>query len=325
MNKIVKVVGALTASFAIVLSGIAPASANVQESTVVIIDSAFDTSQIDGNVELELCISSMISGCNNGESFDSGEGAAGSEYSPSRRYASDWNHGTLMANSVLEENPEANLILIRNAKLYSTGRIWYGGSASLEAALAWVDDNNEEYNISTVLMSRGSNTYFKKGNRSLSRDLGRILFFNRYIDRLEARGADRYARFIDRFTRLVDMYQGRMAKLPSIECDVREGIASSVDSLNGQGVNSVFATGNDGVHRYVDSPACLDSVVAVTAATEDGKILPTANVAPNTDFAVVADNTSVAAARFAGMLSAGAEIDTSITSNRFGVSVASTN
>ena len=94
-----------------------------------------------------------------------------------------------------------------------------------------------------------------------------------------------------------------MNALPDIACPASTTLSSLVTQLAQNDIASFFATGNDYNSRYVDSPACIDDAVAVSAANSSGTLLPQSNVAPNTDFAVEAPNTSVATAKLAGIWS----------------------
>jgi hypothetical protein len=271
--------------------GISPAVAT-QEPSIVIIDSGFNTSTIAGNVVQEVCITTS-SGCNNGTNFQIGPGAAQTTATVAPRFASDWNHGTLMAQTAIATNPDINLILIRNARVLSSGSVFFGGEASLEAALAWVRDNASTYNIAGVSMSRGSNTYVMN-NAVATKQLTYLQVYSRQLEKMDNR--PQFASSITAFTKRYNDARSVMNALPDIACPASANLSSLVTQLTQRNIASFFATGNDYNTRYVDSPACLNDAVAVTAASANGRVLPLANVAPNTDFAAVAPNTSTATA-----------------------------
>lgn len=149
----------------IALLTFAPVPAMAQDnSSVVIIDSGFDTSKLGPNIK-ELCITSLNVGCNNGKGFDDSVGSAGSKVVIGSTSSADWNHGTIMADIVKQVNPNAKLILIRNARVSSLGTVTAGSANDFNASLKWVIANKGQYNISAVSFSRGSHT---SGNASNS-------------------------------------------------------------------------------------------------------------------------------------------------------------
>lgn len=272
---------------------VVPAQATTP-NTIVIIDSGFNTSGFTTNVVEEVCITTT-SGCNNGTNFQIGSGAAQTTTPIASRYVSDWNHGTLMAQSAIEVNPNINLILIRNARVYDSGNILFGNESSLEAALQWVSDNADTYNIVGVSMSRGSHTYVLNDGAT-RKQLTYLQVYNKQLDKM---GNDsRFRASITKFTKMLNDAKTVMNTLPALSCPASNTVKTLVAQLAADGIATMFATGNDSNSRYVDSPACIDEAVAV-AASNNGQILSTSNIASNTDFAVGAPNTSIATARFA--------------------------
>lgn len=288
MKKLIIAFVALLSIFSVV-----PAQATTP-NTIVIIDSGFNTTGFTTNVVEEVCITTT-SGCNNGTNFQIGSGSSQTTISIASRYVSDWNHGTLMAQSAIEVNPNINLILIRNARVYSSGNILFGNESSLEAALQWVSDNADTYNIVGVSMSRGSHTYVLNDGAT-RKQLTYLQVYNKHLDKM---GNDpKFQASINKFTKMLSDAKIVMNSLPSLACPASNTVRSLVVQLAQQNIATMFATGNDSNSRYVDSPACIDESIAV-AASGNGKILSTSNISSNTDFAVNAPNTSVATARFA--------------------------
>lgn len=292
-----KIITAITTA-SILSFAIVPAVAD-QAPTIVIVDSGFDTSTISNNVVEEVCITTS-SGCNNGTNFEIGDGASETTVTIASKFVSDWGHGTLMAQSAIEANPNVRLILVRNSKVYASGNVLFGGEASLESALAWVRDNSTTYNIIGVSMSRGSNTYVME-NSIARKQLTYLEVYTRQLDKMG--NNPKFAASIKAFTKKYNDAKATMNSLPDISCSASITLSNLVTELAQNNIASFFATGNDYNTRYVDSPACLDDAVAVTASNASGTVLALANVAPNTDFAVEAPNTSIATAKLAGIWS----------------------
>jgi len=276
---------------AVVITGPVPANAS-QDNSIVIIDSGFSTQDISQNVVLELCITT-VRGCNNGQNMQAGTGSAGSGVPILEKFASDWNHGTEMAKHAISVNPNVKIILIRNARVFSNGAILPGGESSIEAALSWVSQNKSRYNISAVSVSRGDNRYFAN-DRNVSRLTATIRLAVRQLEGATSN------RTIDRLNRMISESRASLVALPAKACPASASLKGLVSQLASNNVATLFATGNDFNSRFVDSPACLDEVVAVAASDSSGRVLPMSNVASNTDFAVEAPNTSTATARLAG-------------------------
>jgi len=165
--KLKKIVGLLVV--AIASFTVTPAHAN-SETSVAIIDSGFDTSVIN-NIVAEACILTLKSGCNNGTGFEEGPGAASSNIPIRFNWVNEWKHGTRMASIVNQINPNAKLILIRNAAVIPSGSVNVGSEKDFNLALQWVIKNKAKYNISAVSFSRGSNTVTKTGVCPINKDI----------------------------------------------------------------------------------------------------------------------------------------------------------
>lgn len=116
------------------IAGIAPAQAEANNA-IAIIDTNFDASLISGNV-LEVCVASNIS-CN----------PASGPRTTSQYQA--YNHGTIMADVVRANNPDALLVLIE-AGTSATGVV---NGIGFDAALDWVIANRDTYNITSISFS----------------------------------------------------------------------------------------------------------------------------------------------------------------------------
>lgn len=160
MNKIVSIGVALS------LIGVAPAHA-VEKPTVAIIDSGFTSSSL--NPIKEICILTTKN-CNNKTAFDDSVGSANTNIPLMTNWKSEWDHGTKMADIVRQINPNANLILIRNAVVTAKGAVNIGGIEEFKLSLKWVIDNAKKYNITSVSFSRGQHTWTSKGSCPI--DLG---------------------------------------------------------------------------------------------------------------------------------------------------------
>ena len=107
MKKIIS----LCAGVALLFTGVAPAVAD-EKPTVVVIDSGFDSNFL--NPIKEVCIL-VVKSCNNGQQFDESIGSSDTPITIRSNWLGEWAHGTKMADIVRQINPNANLILIRNA------------------------------------------------------------------------------------------------------------------------------------------------------------------------------------------------------------------
>ena len=148
----------ILAAMAVAISTITPAYAAPQTS-VVVIDSGFASNKL--NPIKEVCIL-VTKNCNNGNAFDDTVGSSNTNLSLLPNWQSEWDHGTKMADVVRQVNPNANLILIRNAIVTSRGAINIGGIEEFRLSLKWVIDNAKKYNISAVSFSRGQHTWVSK-------------------------------------------------------------------------------------------------------------------------------------------------------------------
>jgi hypothetical protein len=77
-------------------------------------------------------------------------------------------------------------------------------------------------------------------------------------------------------------------------CPINEALKNSIVSLQGLGVATVFATGNDYDTSRVDTPACTPEAIAIGSVGERGNIENYSNGGPDLDFyALGTYNTSV--------------------------------
>lgn len=146
----------------VLLSAITVPVQAAEKPTVVIIDSGFNTSLIN-NVVAEVCIVKLTYGCNNGKLLDDSVGSTGTSIPILKNWKSEWDHGTKMAGVVNQVNPDANVLLIRNALVLKSGAVNMGGEIEFGLALDWVIANKQKYNIQAVSFSRGSNVKTKTG------------------------------------------------------------------------------------------------------------------------------------------------------------------
>lgn len=116
------------------IAGIAPAQAQDQK-TIVIIDSHFDTTLVSGDV-VEVCVVAKTL-CD-----------TVTQPRTSKQFE-DFNHGTIMADIVRQNNPEAKLILIRAAN-HTNSTVNGNG---FNAALDWIIANKDVYGIDNVSFS----------------------------------------------------------------------------------------------------------------------------------------------------------------------------
>jgi hypothetical protein len=290
---------ALAISFALALSTIAPAQATTeQESPVVaIIDTAFDASLFQDSVVEEVCITSGA-GCNNSQGFELGAGSAGASIQVKPRDLENWSHGNLMAKTVLESNPEAKLLLIRNAKIYGNA-ILSGTEKDLAAALSWLSVNAEQYNVVAVSVSRGSHSYVSS-NRQLASLVGTAKIYEGMVSRLISSRAN--PRVIAPLQKVLDDTNKKISLIPAIQCPTTNGIKEEIVKLQSSNIATIVATGNDADKVYVDYPACIEEAVSVTAHN-GSSVVHVGNINATTDFGAEAQTTSEATAKLAGLWS----------------------
>lgn len=287
-NKVTKALMAALAAVGISLVGIVPSQASSEMTpTVAIIDTGFDTSRLSSaNIVHEVCVVSIRIGCENGTGLHEGEGASGHSYKVRHQFAKDWDHGTQMASIVSEVNPDANIILIRNAKAIR-GTVIKGNVRDFEVALEWVADNAEEYNITAVSFSRGSHSHVKPAGSSV-RTERLIAAYERVIKIFEARNfpESRIAPYRAKLEQLKPSNASSAAQCPS-----NRSLEADISKLVNLGVATVIAAGNDGDKKNIDFPACIDDAVSVstlaTYSNDDGthNIANNSNVSKDTDFA----------------------------------------
>jgi hypothetical protein len=277
--------------------GVGPAKAEIPHS-IAVIDTGFNLSGIEDRVVAEACVIDKRIGCNNRSGLDVSKGASQTTNRISSRYQSDWKHGTDMINAIISEDPDANIVAIRNSAVIGS-LVIPGGEADFVKALNWVAENAERYNIVAVSFSRGEHRYVSK-NSSLSKARATVKSMQSLVNILTSRGVAESR---------VALYQSRLDKAIAteksivIKCSASQDAVASVDNLLSIGIPVFVATGNNSDKRFVDSPACIESTVSVTALDGNGSLLPIANAAQTTDFGAAALNTSTATARLAGIWS----------------------
>ncbi len=140
MKKIISEFAIVAAIFGIV--SVAPAQA--EEKSIVIIDSYFDKSRINGNFTIVcLATDSCVNTANR-----------------STNLTDPAEHGTLMANMAYRQNPNAKLILIQTENVVS-GKVGLLGGNDFLKAITWV--NNNFSNVLSVSFS-----YTLSGNTTAS-------------------------------------------------------------------------------------------------------------------------------------------------------------
>ena len=293
-------IGLISATL-IFIGGAVPASANNSTEslapTVVIIDTAFNASLFGDSVVAEVCITAGA-GCNNRTGFELGSGSSGANIAVKPRDLENWNHGNLMAKTILESNPNAKLLLIRNAKVYGNA-VLSGTEKDLSVALSWVESNAEAYNVVAVSVSRGSHSYVSE-NKTVSSLVGSIKIYEGMVSRLKASNAN--PKVIAPLEKILNDFKVRLASLPMATCPNTNDIRSKINSLQSLEIATIVATGNDADKTYVDYPACIEEAISVTAHNGQA-IVYVGNVSSTTDFASQAITTSEATAKLAGLWS----------------------
>lgn len=158
MKKIV-ILLAIVLGFSVVPSQ----AAEVSKPTVVIIDTAFDTTvpELQGKVIQEVCVIEGTS-CPNKTGFQEGLGSA--SLPSSVALSGGFEHGTYMATVATAVNPNANLILIRIAGINKNNRMLSASPNAITMALNWVKANTSKYNIVATSTSLSNTVFNRTGN-----------------------------------------------------------------------------------------------------------------------------------------------------------------
>jgi len=150
-NKLITAV--LTLSL---LSPVAISQASGADAPVLaILDTAIDTTvpALQGKIVGEVCILQYTL-CPNGSNFQEGSGAASM---PSDLISKNgFDHGTFMATTAVQSNPNLKILFIKIIANTSTGLRKPTGEATISAALIWVKENAAKYNVKAVSLSQGS-------------------------------------------------------------------------------------------------------------------------------------------------------------------------
>lgn len=131
-----------------------PAYAQLQEETLVVIDTALNSNQADfaANIEYEVCILEWAT-CPNGTKFMEGKGSA--NIGPQFIDSNGFDHGTLMVSAAVRTNPRLKIIFIRIVANSNKGERLNVSPTTVALALKWVLDNQTRFNIKAVAMSQG--------------------------------------------------------------------------------------------------------------------------------------------------------------------------
>lgn len=131
-----------------------PAYAQLQEESLVVIDTALNSDQSDiaANIKYEVCILDWYA-CPNGQKFMEGKGSA---YVESRIMANNgFNHGSQMVSAALRTNPNLQIIFIRIVANSNSGSRLSVSQIVVAQALKWVSENKDKFHIGAVAMSQG--------------------------------------------------------------------------------------------------------------------------------------------------------------------------
>ena len=151
-NKLITAVLTLSLLSPVVISQASGAEAPV----LAILDTAIDTSipSLQGKVVGEVCILEYAL-CPNGSNFQEGTGAASMPANLIKLNGFD--HGTLMASTAVQYNPNLKILFIKIIANTSTGLRKPTGESTISAALFWLGENAAKYNVKAVSLSQGSN------------------------------------------------------------------------------------------------------------------------------------------------------------------------
>ena len=115
-----------------------------------------------------------------------------------------------------------------------------------------------------------------------------------------AKASDIYAAFMYAIERGVSYINLSASSIAAKDSDiVKDAIQAAVDS----GITVVGAAGNQGKDAAGFIPGCIEDAVIIGSADEEGRRQEISNYGDTVDYYVTAESTSIAAARFTGMLS----------------------
>lgn len=127
-----------------------PSAKAIQKPSIVIIDTAVDTSVV--KIIHEVCIMS-VKKCPNQKKFMEGKGAA--TLPKDQLYSNNFDHGTKVALVAQKVNPEINIIFIRIVQRTEDGLIGYYSDPELIMSINWIIKNKEKFNIVSMSYSHG--------------------------------------------------------------------------------------------------------------------------------------------------------------------------
>jgi hypothetical protein len=144
----------LSLALVVTLGVYTPAKAEPLPKSLVLIDTAFDTSieTISKSVIFESCIMDW-SMCPNSRSFQEGPGSA--SIATSLMTAPGISHGTQMVSISIMTNPNQKIILIRLIAYNSRGARLPVYESSVIQAFKWISSKRVELNIGAVAMAQG--------------------------------------------------------------------------------------------------------------------------------------------------------------------------
>jgi hypothetical protein len=163
MNK--KLIIALTSLIVLIptASHAALKSSTTAVPTIAILDTALDSSipAFQGKIAHEVCIIKWMT-CPNGKAFMEGPGSASL---PMNIMSSrNFNHGTQMASVALEANPNMQIVFVRIIGNSIFGQRQTTGPSEIAAALNWVIENKDRFNIQAVAMAQGHHNLLSGAN-----------------------------------------------------------------------------------------------------------------------------------------------------------------
>jgi hypothetical protein len=141
--------------FLALVAGTTPAANAVEQKTLVIIDSGFNTQLpfLAGNVVDEACFIEYGK-CPNGQASMTGLGAATLAATDAAKDKT-FNHGTQMASVANAVNPSTKFVLIRVIGKSDKGYANTYTTKAVQLALDWVSANAERLNVGAVSVSFG--------------------------------------------------------------------------------------------------------------------------------------------------------------------------
>lgn len=187
-------------------------------------------------------------------------------------------------------------------------------------ALSKVDDINVSAKGMIALIDTGSKTADKSvsvlsssdddnGHGTKMTDIIKEVNPSAKVLSIKALGADGKGKTADIYAAIELAIESKVSiinlSISAISTKDNEIIIDAVKDALNAGIKVVASAGNDGKNAKYYTPGNIDGVITVGAVNKDGKVIANSNSGSCVDYYVNADSTSIAAAYYTGLISAG--------------------